>query len=855
MRVAYGRPLRPWEAAISLSPGDRLGPYEIVGIVGAGGMGDVYRAHDARLGRDVALKVLRSAVTPDHVERLSREARAAGSLNHPNIVAVFDVGMHDGVPYVVSELLEGRSLGQRLEQGRLSYRKALEYGIQIAQALGAAHAKGICHRDVKPENVFITSDGRVKLLDFGLVKMQEAKQPAGTDDPTAEHTEAGEVHGTPAYMSPEQAVGAPVDSRTDLFSFGLVLYEMFTGARAFRRESTVETIRALLRDEPADPMKLNPGLPPSAAEVLRRCLEKNREERFQSARDLAFQLRQLEEATSVTSSSARAGLRGRLILATLILAALAVAGLVGDRVLGRSRAAPSFEQLTFHRGRIGGARFASEGVVYSQAHEANSLAVWHRLRDSPEPRSLGYAADILAAHGGDLVLSLRRRFGVGERFIGTLAVAPIGGGAPRELLDDVEDADWSPSGTQLAVARWTGVGGPSRLEYPPGRMLYETPGSIRYLRMSRDGRRVAFLEDPGGSGISGRVAVVEVGGARKFLTDEWPSARGLAWSPSGEEIWFTAAAGRMNRALRAVDLEGRTRLILEAPGSLTLWDAASDGRVLLTRDDERRAVVGVAPGETSERDLSWFDTSGLADLSADGRKLLIGDRFGIYLRSTDGAAPVYLGLKEGYADELSPDGRFALAETSTKKELMLLPTGAGDPRALPAGNIATYGGAMWFPDGRRILVNGREPGGSPRAYLQDVSDGLPRAFTSENTWGLSISSDGKWIAAIGEGQGISVWPAAGGPPRQVPGSGPGDRPVAFSADGRSLWVFRRGEVPVKVFQVEIGSGRRTLWKTLVPPDPAGVYTITNFQVTPTGDAYFYGYARVLSELYVVTGLR
>ena len=818
-------------------------------------MGDVFRAHDERLNRDVALKVLRAAVTPEHVERLSREARAAGSLNHPNIVAVFDVGMHDGVPYVVSELLEGRSLGQRLEESRLSYRRALEYGIQIAQALGAAHVKGICHRDVKPENVFITSDGRVKLLDFGLVKLQEPKQAAGSEDPTAEHTDAGAIHGTPAYMSPEQAVGVPVDGRTDLFSLGLVLYEMFTGARAFRRQSTVETIRALLSDEPADPAKLNPGLPPAAVEVLRRCLEKNREERFQSARDLAFQLQQLHQATSTAFSSDRAAWPGRFLRWTPILAALVIAGLIAGLALRPRPVTPSFEQLTFHRGRIGGARFASEGVVYSQAQQADSLAVWHRLRDSPEPRSLGYTADVLAAHGGDLALSLRRRFGVGDRFFGTLAVAPIGGGAPRELLDEVEDADWDPSGTQLAVARWSGAAGPSRLEYPPGRLLYETPGSIHYVRVSRDGRRVAFLEDPGGSGISGRVAVVEVGGSRRFLTEEWPSAKGLAWSPRGDEIWFTAAGGRANRALRAVDLEQRTRLVLEAPGSLTLWDAARDGRVLLSRDDERRAVVGVPPGETSERDLSWFDTSGLADLSNDGRRLLIGDRFGIYLRKTDGTAPVYLGLKEGYADDLSPDGRFALAETASKKELMIVPTGAGEPRALPAGNIATYGGAMWFPDGRRIIVNGKEPGRRPRAYVQDVPDGLPRPFTSENTWALSISSDGKSVAATGQGQGVSVWPADGGPAFPVPASEPGDRPVAFTADGRSLWVFRRGEVPVNVFQVEIASGRRTLWKTLVPPDPAGVYTITNFQVTPTGDSYFYGYARVLSELYIVSGLK
>ena len=340
------------------------------------------------------------------------------------------------------------------------------------------------------------------------------------------------------------------------------------------------------------------------------------------------------------------------------------------------------------------------------------------------------------------------------------------------------------------------------------------------MRVSPDGRRVAFLEDLGGGGIGGRVAVVDVERRHRFLTGEWATARGLAWSPTAKEIWFTAASGRTNRVLRAVGAaRAESASSSSRPRRSPLWDVAGDGRVLLTRDDERQAVVGVAPGETSERDLSWFDKSGLAALSDDGRLLLIGDRFGIYVRPTSGGPPVYLGLKDGYADDLSPDGRFALAETSSMKQLMLLPTGPGEPRALPAGDIATYGGALWFPDGRRVLVNGREPGRGPRAYIQDVADGLPRAFTPENTWGLSISSDGEQVAAIGQGQGMSHLAGSGAPARPVPESGPGDRPVGFTADGRSLWVFRRGEIPVKVFRVEVDTGRRTLWKTLMPRRP------------------------------------
>lgn len=846
-----------------MSPGDRLGPYEIVGPLDAGGMGQVYRARDPRLRRDVALKVLHShiAATPEHVERLGREARAAGGLNHPNIVAVFDVGTQGGAPYVVSELLEGESLRHRLQRGALSYRDGLEYGIQIAQALGAAHAKGICHRDVKPENVFVMHGRRVKLLDFGLAKLERRK--ADPDDSTADHTQPGAVHGTFGYMSPEQALGEPVDERTDLFSLGAVLYEMFTGARAFRRGSAVETVRAVLKEEPTDPREIKPSLPRPAAEVVRRCLEKNREERFQSARDLAFQLQQLlEAAVAPPSGSAVRGRHRRWWLAAALAPAAVAAGAVtAGWWLGSDP--PTFEQLTFSRGRIGGARFASHGeaVVYSQAVPGQSSSVpevWWKLRDSAEARPLGYApADVLAAHGGKLALSMRPRFAGNQRFVGTFAEAPLGGGAPREKRENVEAADWDSSGTALAVAYSVGTGGRSRIEYPEGSLLYDVAGSVRNLRISPDGRHVAFLEGPSGVDTRGRVALVDRDRQHRFLTPEWPNAKGLAWSPRGDEVWFTAGKGPVNRALYAVDLEGRQRVIHEAPGSLTLWDTAADGRVLLARDEERRAIIGVPPGQTRERDLSWFDSAGLADLSDDGRTILFSDRFGIYVRPTDGRPPTYLGLQEGWADDLSPDGQQVLATTSSASRLVILSIKGGEaPRPLPAGNIVRYGGALWFPDQRRILVSGYEAGREPRSYVQDLPDGLPRALTPENTWALSVSGNGEWAATTGPNGGIALWPVTEGrQSRQVPGSDAGDRPAAFSQDGLSLWVWRRNEVPARVYQVELETGRRHLWKTLVPPDPAGVFSIIWLKITPAGDAYFYGYARVLSELYLVSGLR
>jgi eukaryotic-like serine/threonine-protein kinase len=730
-----------------LSPGDRLGPYQIVGLIGAGGMGEVYRARDARLRRDVALKVLyRSAASPDHLRLLSREARAAGSLNHPNILAVFDVDIDAPIPYVVSELLEGESLRRRLDRGPIPHRKALEYGIQIANALAAAHEKGLCHRDVKPGNVFITSDGRVKLLDFGLAKLERPATPAAADDSTVSPASCLDAGcGTAGYMAPEQVLGEPVDARTDLFALGVVLYEMLSGVRAFRGPSPVDTMHAVLHEEPRDLLEIKPDLRPATVRLVRRCLEKNRSERFQCARDLAFELQQLREVPAAAPpETPDRGRRARALAGAVALVIASVLVLLGLEKL-RARPAPTFQQITFQRGSIRAARFApgSDEVLYSGTREGIPLQVWQTSPRSPESRPLGYAAaDLLAARAGELALLVRRRHtGGGKRFVGTLAVAPLGGGAPHELLEDVQDADWAPVGSQLAVVRRVGAG-TSRLEYPIGHVLYESPGFIHHPRVSRDGQRVAFLEDRSRVTLGGLVAVVDLSSRRSELTAEWPSAKGLAWSPRGDKVWFTAGEVGAHRALRAVDLRKRQRLVLASPVSLTLRDAASDGRVLLTRDDERTALVGLPPGQSVEKDFSWFDRSGVVDVSADGNTILFGDRFGVYVRRTDGSPPIRLGLGGSFPTGLSPDGRMVMATTGSATQLVLLPTGAGEPRLLPAHGISSYWGAVWFPDGHRIIVNGREPGHGPRSYVQDLTGGAPRPLTPEDTWVVAISPDG-----------------------------------------------------------------------------------------------------------------
>ena len=853
----------------SLSPGDRLGRYEIVAPIGAGGMGEVYRARDPTLHRDVAVKVLhRTSGTAEDFDRFSREARTAGSLNHPNIVAVFDVGTHEDRPYVVTELLEGETLRARLDRGPLPLRKAIDYALQIAEALDAVHVKGIWHRDVKPANAFVTTEGRVKLLDFGIAKLGEPKVRLEADEPTQPilHTHPG--LGTLGYISPEQVLGLPADHRADIFAFGAMAYEMFTHSRAFKRPSVDEMRHAILYEDPPDPLAVTPQLPPLVASILRRCLDKNKEERFQSARDLGFALKQVREQTEPRAtppaplpSPVNRTSRFRWAPMALLLLAAVAAGWLLRWLLVSPATGPSFEQLTFRRARISAARFVLGGqaVVYSDVHQGNDLTLWrHDLGQLPPTEPLKYApgTDVLAATDTTLALLVKRSFITGERFVGTLALAPLTGGDPREDEAEVEDAEFDPSGKLLAIVRSRGIGGGSSLEYPAGTTLYKSDGAIRFPRFSRDGRAIAFIEYPAGNSDGGSVALFDLGGSgtASSLTDSWTSVRGLAWSPDGNEIWFAAGRTRTTRELRAVTRGRVERVVLSAPGSVTLWDVATDGRVLLTRDEERRSLVGLPRGQSEERDLSWYDDTGLADISDDGRWLLFGDRSGLHLRDVERPFPVHLGVTDAYGDDLSPDGKWILATTHNTDQLIVMPNGPGPRQLLPRHQIEHYSGARWFPDARRVLFTGNEARRGRRSYIQEVQGGAPVPLTPEGVWGTAISPDGATTAAI-DRSGIILWPVDGRPTRRVPNSEADDRPIAWSDDGQWLWVFHRGKVPAPLYKLNIATGQRQLWRTLVPSDAAGMYSVTEAAITPDGRSYFYSYRRLLSQLYLVRSLR
>jgi serine/threonine protein kinase len=298
-----------------IEAGTKLGRYEIRSKIGEGGMGEVYLARDPKIGRDVAIKVLPASLSrnKERLARFEQEAQAAGSLNHPNILAIYDVQTEDGAPYVVSELLAGETLRDVIGGIALPVRKALGFGLQIAQGLAAAHEKGIIHRDLKPENLFVTVDGRVKILDFGVAKLTETNSNSiNTDLPTRKvNTETGSVVGTVGYMSPEQLRGKPVDQRTDIFSFGTVLYEMLSGRKAFQKDSTADTISAILREDPPEVSETNKNVNSGLERIVHRCLEKNREERFHSASDLAFALEALTAVQSSGETSVVGGYRDK----------------------------------------------------------------------------------------------------------------------------------------------------------------------------------------------------------------------------------------------------------------------------------------------------------------------------------------------------------------------------------------------------------------------------------------------------------------------------------------------------------------------------------------------------------------
>ena len=861
---------------MTLSPGTRLGPYEVVALLGAGGMGEVYRARDSRLAREVAIKVVQPSIArdPERLRRFEQEARAAGSLNHPNILAIYDFGTHEGAPYLVSELLEGQTLRARLLESRVPLRKVLDYALQITAGLAAAHQKGIVHRDLKPENIFLTSEGRVKILDFGLAKLTEpdAGGPDEVNAPTLSlMSEPGMVMGTIGYMSPEQVQGRRADHRCDVFSFGVVLYEMLSGQRAFRGASAVESMNAILKEDPPALTELDPDSSADVDRLVRHCLEKSPEERFQSARDLRFELERLSEDANRRRKPprvARPASRGRVVAVLAGVTVLAAIVFFAGRSTVSSPASSqlAFQQLTFRLGTITGARFAPDRqtIIYSAGWYGKPSELFTTRPEGPESRALGYGTSGLLAVSstGELAITAGCELNWGA-CVGTLARVPLAGGAPRQVLEDVHFADFAPDGKTLAVVR--AVQGRVRLEFPIGKVLYETAGWITSPRVSPKGDLVAFLDHPTLGNNLGTVAVVDLAGNKRTITPGAGGLFGLAWHPATGELWFSASRkGSTNAlALYGVTLAGSERLVYPAPGELFLHDIAPDGRVLLDRSNSRSRIM-FRSGDSEEQDLSWFIWSSAADVSADGKMLLFYEwgravsTPSLYIRKTDGPEAIRLG--EGQALALSPDGKWALAlQATSPHQLILLPTGPGEQQQLPRGGIVEYISGVWFPDNKRILFVAEEKDRIPRSYVQDVDGSDPQRVGPEGMLAVLVSPDGKRLAGYGGDQGFILYSLDSQKVAPIPGLEKGDTLIQWSADGRSLFASPPGDLPIRIFRVELATGRRELWKQLRPPEAAGSLGVHSDQkgvlLTPDGKSLVYTHWSLLNELYLVDGLR
>jgi serine/threonine protein kinase len=865
---------------MALTPGEKLGPYEIRSPLGAGGMGEVYQARDTRLDRTVAIKVLPKHLSsnPDLKQRFEREARAISSLNHPRICTLHDVGHQDGVDFLVMEYLEGESLAERLKKGPLPLRQSLTIGIEVCESLEAAHRAAIIHRDLKPANIMLTRTG-AKLMDFGLAKAAVAGLAAAGSSapflsaartmseasPISPLTTAGTVIGTIQYMAPEQIEGKEADARSDLFALGAVLYEMTTGKRPFEGKSQISLASAILEKDPESIRTLKPLIPAAFERVVNTCLAKNPDDRFQTAHDVRLALTWIaEDPSRLTPQSAAPAAKswwGALPWAiSTIVVVLAVSAIL---LMRRERPAVHYTNVSFREGTLLGARFSHDGqtIVYSGRWEGEPPQVSIARVGSPESRPLGISAEIASISASD---ELAVFLGCEEQFYlncgGTLATVSLAGGAPRTLAEHVAQADWHPDGKRLVISV-TSPEGP-RLEFPPGHVLFQqNSGWFGHPRFSPDGSMIAFENHPITGNDDGEVDVLDLNGKHTVLFVS-SSVEGLAWAPDGKEIWFAGTkTGGWADTIFAVTPAGKQRTILTLP-SVRLHDISKDGRVLLSSETWRRQVRGLFPGDKSEHPYSWLDATEATAISADGRLLSIyeaGEIYSLenntqaYYRATDGSPAVRLG--PGNAP-ISPDGKWVLLASdhnSPRLPLELQPVGPGQARDLTAPGLVAFANLGWSDDGRYITYEAQTDQNEWNVYTQPFAGGNPTLIRTHGRNNFpALSPHGETVALREEGGGIALYPASGGQPVALKGSLDSDYPIRFVKGGKALLTAQANGSDVVLTIVDLASGRRESWKRI--PDDMARPSNQLFVATPDLKYYAYPFPRYSSVLYLVENL-
>ena len=875
---------------MSLTTGTRLGPYEVLSPIGAGAMGEVYKGRDTRLDRFVAIKVMSEALVrdPDRRARFEREAKAVAALSHPNIVAIFDVGLHGHAAYAVTELLDGETLRARLTSlgargaptspgagfSGLPVRRAIDIAVQILRGLAAAHDKGIIHRDLKPENVFLLNDGQVKILDFGLAR--QAAPSSDAIETAVAMTDPGVVVGTAGYMAPEQIRGQPVDGRTDLFALGAVLYEMLSGRRPFQGNTSADTMLAIVKDDPPDLSMSRADVPPMLERIVRHCLEKNPVERFQMARDVAFALETASGSTSVSMPAPPVSSRRwvRTLTATaVVLGGLAGGVLLDRRLLGPAPAAsPAFSLRSFEPQAIFNARFAPDGgtIIYSSATDGAVPSLFVLRPDTNQAQPIGPSGTHLLAVSstGELAVLTGAEYLQHRLFAGTLARMPLGG-SPRPIMQGVREADWSPDGTTLAIIR--DLETKDRLEFPIGTMLYEAAAYLSDLRVSPDGRRVAFFEHPNYRfDDTGLLKVVDHERNVITLSGLFNGIEGLAWKPDGAAVLFSGAHlvevpdGQpwWHYQIRVVGVSDgpQPQVAMESPGGLIVHDVSRTGRWLAIRDEFRTGIRALLADQETEREFSWLDNSLRSTLSRDGRWLAFDDdgatvkyaKGAVMLRKADGSPPVLLG--EGNNFGLSPDGGWVLTSTATN-QLVLYPTGTGDAVRLNRGPLERILRASWFPDGQNVLVCGTEPHRAARCYRQNIKTGGLVPVTPDGVVAGLVQPDGRAVIGMSANHVWQLYPLNGGAPQAVANVGVSDSVAAWADDGRSVFVQRGSRFPLRIERLDLASGRTTVIHTLAPEDRAGLLKAMEVSVTGNGRWYAYDYTRRVSTMFVVSGAR